>query len=115
MTGDESPPGDKGGGEPISDMLLGVVNWWCLKFGKSEVVDLVMRHFEHAHVYTSCVSLAEICGLPKPIHHKNTAARPALEPCANDLVKIMKDLVESKEVPNIVIPASELGISISIW
>ena len=111
MAGNENPPGDKGGGETkiISDMLLGVVNWWCLKFGKTEVVDLVMRHFEHAQVYTSCVNLAEVCGLPKPIHHKNTAARPALEPCANDLVKIMKDLVESKEVPNIVIPASELG------
>ena len=32
-----------------------------------------------------------------------------LEPCANDLVKIMKDLVKSKEVPNIVIPTSDLG------
>ena len=111
MAGDENPPGDKNSGEPksISDLVLGVVNWWCLKFGETEVVDLVMRHFEHAQVYTSCVTLAEVCGLNKPIHHKNTATRPALEPCANDLVKIMKDLVESKEVPNIVIPASELG------
>ena len=109
MAGEENPPGDKGGGEPISDMLLGVVNWWCLKFGKTEVVDLVMRHFEHAQVYSSCVTLAELCGLSKPINHKNTASRPALVPCASDLVKIMKDLVESKQVPNIAIPVSDLG------
>ena len=86
-----------------------MVNWWCLKFGFNEVKNLVMRHFEFAHVYTSCVLLTESCGLRKPKKHKNTAARPALEPCYNDLVKIMKDLVDAKEVPNIVIPASELG------
>ena len=50
----------------ISDLLLGVVNWWCLKFGTSEVVNLVMRHFEHGEVYKSCLYLAESCGLPIP-------------------------------------------------
>ena len=110
---DNPPARDKVGGNHaekiISNVLLGVVNWWCLKFNKVEVVNLVMRHFDHSEVYNSCLELSEACGLPKPGNHKNTAARPALEPCSNDLVKIMKELVEAKNVPNIVIPASELG------
>ena len=114
MAGDENPPGDTVGGNPnkdktISDLVLGVINWWCLKFGKNEVVNLVMRHFGHSEVYNSCLILADTCGLATPINHKNTAARSALDPCANDIVKIMKDLVENKKVPNIVIPATELG------
>ena len=30
----------------ITDLILGVVNWWCLKFGNSEVIDLVLRHYD---------------------------------------------------------------------
>ena len=85
------------------------MNWWCSKFGHNEVVNLVMRHFEQAEVYSSCMNLAETCGLPKPSNHKNTAARPALDPCANDLVNTIKGLVDSKQVSNIVIPARQLG------
>ena len=85
------------------------MNWWCLKFGTSEVVNLVMRHFEHGEVYKSCLYLAETCGLPKPGNHNNTSTRPALEPCANDLVKIVRSLIDSKQLPSIVIPAAELG------
>ena len=114
MVETENPPaGDRVGGsntdKTIINVLLGVVNWWCLKFNKVEVVNLVMRYYDHTEVYRSSVQLSELCGLPKPGNHKTTSSRPALEPCANDLVKIMKDLVESKNVPTIVIPASELG------
>ena len=93
VTDDDIPPTEEPGGgdinqvKTISDLLLGVVNWWCLKFGHNEVVNLVMRHFEHAQVYNSCLTLAKSCDLPKPIYHRSTAARPALEPCSNDLVK----------------------------
>ena len=68
-----SPPVDTGGGDKetlqeaagvrdntLSDLLLGVVNWWCLKLGDNAVVCLVMRHFEHGEVYKSCLYLAEI-------------------------------------------------------
>ena len=108
--------GDKVGGDvtsikTVTDLLLGVVNWWCLKFDNTKVVNLVMRHFEQTEVYHSCLILADTCGLPKPVNHKKSIARPALDPCANDLVKIMRDLVDSKleHVPNIVIPAGQLG------
>ena len=111
---EDNPPGDKVGGDAtniktITDLLIGVVNWWCMKFGKTEVVNLVMRHFEHGEVYNSCLLLSDFLGLSKPTNYKNSAARPALDPCTNDLVKIMKDLVDSKQVPHIVIPASQLG------
>ena len=111
---EDNPPGDKVGGDAtniktITDLLLGVVNWWCLKFGKTEVVNLVMRHFEHGEVYNSCLLLSDFLGLSKPTNYKNSAARPALDPCTNDLVKIMKDMVDSKQVPHIVIPNSQLG------
>ena len=110
----DNPPGDLTGGEEtsdkaITDLLLGVVNWWCLKFGEAKIVDLVMRHYEQGEVYNSCLILADFCGKSKPINHKNSIARPALDPCAKDLVKIMKELVDSEKVPNIVIPASQLG------
>ena len=111
---DDNLSGDKLGGntnseKAITDLLLGVVNWWCLKHGESEVVQLLMRHFDHTQVYSSCVTLAAVCGLSKPVNHRDTPGRPALEPCAMDLAKIMKGLVNSKQVPNIVIPASEIG------
>ena len=93
----------------LVDPLLGVVNWWCLRLGKEEVTSLVVRHFDHTEVYNSCVTLAQTCGLDKPINHKNTAGRQAIGPCATDLVKIMKDLTNSKQVPNILIPATDLG------
>ena len=93
----------------ITDLLLGVVNWWCLKGGKIEVVNLILRHFEHDEVYKSSLYLADTCGLSKPTLHKNSTNRPALEPCADDLVTRMKVMMDSKEIPSIVIPASELG------
>ena len=34
----------------ISDLLLGVVSWWCLKFGKKEVIDLIVRHFHQFYM-----------------------------------------------------------------
>ena len=110
----ENPPGDRVGeninkDKTITDLLLGVVNWWCLKFGRDEVTNLVMRHFEHAEVYGSCVILFETLGMGRPGNHRNTVGRPALEPCANDLVKVMKDLTDNSQVPNILIPAAELG------
>ena len=98
-----------GKGTTITDLILGVVNWWCLKFGNSEVINLVLRHYDHDELYKSCLLLADTCGLSRPIHHKNTAARPALAPCADDLVKMMRGLIDSKELPSIVIPASDLG------
>jgi hypothetical protein len=119
---EDNPPGDTDGDKDvppldlavakdntITDLLLGVVNWWCLESGKSEVVNLVMRHFEHSEVFKSCLYLAETCGLPKPGNHNNTVTRTALEPCADDLVKMMKGLIDSKQLPRIVIPAAELG------
>ena len=47
MVETENPPaGDRVGGsntdKTIINVLLGVVNWWCLKFNKVEVVNLVM-------------------------------------------------------------------------
>ena len=93
----------------ISDVILGVVNWWCLKYGNLEVVGLIKRHFEHEEVYKAAVTLANSCKLSKPVQHKNTANRPAIEPCASDLVKVMKDLIEANNIPTIVIPSSELG------
>ena len=93
----------------ITDLLLGVVNWWWLKSGKEEVVNLVMRHFEHAEVYKASVYLTETCGLDRPGNHKNTVSRPALEPYTKDLVTMMKVLIDSKKLPMIVIPADELG------
>ena len=111
---EDNPSGEKLGGntnsdKDITDLLLGVVNWWCLKHGENEVVQLIMRHFEHGPVYSSCVNLAAVCGLAKPGNHRDTPIRQALEPCAMDLAKMMKGLVNSKRVPNILIPASELG------
>ena len=97
------------GGSPPSPPMFGSPDWWCLKFGPNEVVNLVMRHFEHAQVYNSCLTLANSCDLPKPIIHRSTAARQALKPCSNDLVKIMKELVENEQVSNIVITAIDLG------
>ena len=44
-----------------------------------------------------------------PSLHKNSVNRPALEPSADDLVTMMKVLIDSKKLPMIVIPASELG------
>ena len=106
----EEPPGrEENQVKDITDLLLGVVNWWCLKFGPSEVVNLVMRYYEHAEVYKGCLLLAEVTGLAKPINHKSSVARPALQPCAEDLVKMMKSLIDSNQLPRIVIPASELG------
>ena len=112
----DNPPGDKVGGDidgssdkTITDLLLGVVNWWCMKSGKTEVVNLVMRHFEHEEVYNSSLILSDFLGLDKPAKHNNSSGRPALDPCTNYMVKIMKDLVDSKQVPQIVIPASQLG------
>ena len=94
----------------ITDLLLGVVNWWWLKGGKNEVVNLVLRHFEHAEVYKSSCYVAETCGWKMPSLHKNSVNRPrALEPSADDLVTMMKVLIDSKKLPMIVIPASELG------
>ena len=93
----------------ITDLLLGVVNWWWLKGGKNEVVNLVMRHFELAEVYKSSCYLAETCGLSPPTLHKNSSNRPALEPSADDLVTRMRILIDSKRLPMIVIPANELG------
>ena len=62
----DNPPGDKVGGDidgssdkTITDLLLGVVNWWCMKSGKTEVVNLVMRHFEHEEVYNSSLILSD--------------------------------------------------------
>ena len=61
----DNPPGATGGKDElqlestvakdntITDLLLGVVNWWCLKGGKIEVVNLILRHFEHDEVYKS--------------------------------------------------------------
>ena len=68
-----------------------------------------MRYFEHSQVYQASLILAATCDLPTPINHRSTAARPALEPCSKDLVKNMKELVETKQVPIFVIPATELG------
>ena len=93
----------------ISDLLLGVVNWWCLKFGKKEVIDLIVRHFQHEDIYKAICQLADGCGLPQPSKHKNTAARPAIEPCASDLASMTFDLIDKKRLPIIVIPACDLG------
>ena len=107
------PPGDPKDSGPvapvITDPLLGVVNWWCLQQGKSEVQNLVVRHFEVEEIYKSHLVLAEKCGLPQPSKHKTTAARPALDAYAGDLASNMFKLVQDKLVPLIVIPASELG------
>ena len=93
----------------ITDLLLGVVNWWCLKFGKHETVNLVKRHFEHEEVYRSSLDLAGACGLGRPVKHKGSFARPAIDANADDLVTNMKQLIDSKKLPKIVIPAGELG------
>ena len=104
-----SPEDAGGGGVTITNLLLGVVNWWCLKQGKMEVVNLVKRHFNDEEVYKSNLILAEECDLPKPGRHKVSATRPAIDAYADDLVTNMKNLVNSDKVPKIVIPAAELG------
>ena len=93
----------------INNLLLGVVNWWCLQQGKTEVQNLLVRHFEADEIYNSHLILADKCGLPPPKKHKTTATRPALDVNACDLATSMFKLVNTKQVPVIVIPATELG------
>ena len=110
------PPGDTVVQQPgpvsnvMADLVLGVVNWWCLQHGKAEVMNLVVRHFEMEEIYKSHLLLAEDCELPrKPGKHNASVSRPALDAYANDLVTNMFHLVNDSKVPVIVIPATELG------
>ena len=108
---DNDVDGDHGGGPPptqqsamseektITDLVLGVGNWWCLKQGKDEVVILVKRHFGNEEVFQSNLVLAAKCDLARPIKHNVSVARPAIDASADDLVTNMKNLVDSVKLP----------------
>ena len=118
---DNDVDGDHGGGPPptqqsamseektITDLVLGVGNWWCLKQGKDEVVILVKRHFGNEEVFQSNLVLAAKCDLDRPIKLKVSVSRPAIDAFADDLVTNKKNLINSVKLPIIVIPATQLG------
>ena len=102
--------GDDDPGPPLLENLpLAVASWWVGRHSRSEVLDLMTRHYLPVDLFEAHLELARVCQLEPPGRRQNSTTRSAGEAYAIDLYNNLYKLSSEKKLPRLVLCSDDLG------
>ena len=98
-----APPG------VIVSLVLGSVHMWHLRGHRSNVVDLIVKHFTSYELLEARKELCSAVGATDPIARRDSDHRSAAEAHAVDLLDQVGELDSQRKLPVIVVPSTLLA------
>ena len=92
----------------VNSVLLATIQMWSGKFGKTLVMERIVKNFSETEVYDGMKMLSEVCSLPNPKPRKDSPGRTKAEALAKDIHELLYDLDKENKLPKIVVSSSEV-------
>ena len=92
----------------MRSVLLATIQMWTVKFGKTIVMEKIVKNFSEKDVWDAIKMMCEVCSLSNPTPRKDSPGRSKGEALAKDIHELLYELDMYNKLPEIVVSSSDI-------